>query len=244
WTERPLVEDGLGGPLDERVEVLEQAAEDDEPRVQDVDEASQAEPEPAGRLLERRERDRVPIGRGGQERVDLGAAPVGRPSGASEQGGGTDLGLPAARRPAAAGPPVRVDRHVADLAAVAGDTREGAAADDDPATDTDLARDVQNVVDAPGGAPADLGQGPEVGVVGDLERDPEAQGGIEALAERDVAPAEVGRHPDEPVGSTDDARHGHADPDDGAPPAARDEDALGQADEVRDDRIERDVVTR
>ena len=81
-----------------------------------------------------------------------------------------DLGLPAADRAAAAGGAVRVDRHVADLAAVAGRAGQRLAVDDQPAADADLAGDEQDVVDADRRAAPVLGQGAKVRLVGDQDR--------------------------------------------------------------------------
>ena len=61
------------------------------------------------------------VGRG-EHRVDGLATAFRRPAGPAQQRARADLGLPAADRPAAARQAVRVDRDVADLAAVAGRT--------------------------------------------------------------------------------------------------------------------------
>jgi hypothetical protein len=57
-----------------------------------------------------------------------------------------------------------------DLTAVAGDPGEGLAIDDEAPADADLARHVQDVARADGGAASDLGQRPKVGFVGDPDR--------------------------------------------------------------------------
>ena len=75
-----------------------------------------------------------------QDRVDARPAAVRRTAGAAQQRAAADLGLPAADRAAAARQPVRVDRDVADLAAVAGRAGERLAVDDQAAADADLAR--------------------------------------------------------------------------------------------------------
>ena len=94
------------GRLDERVQPLEQAAEDDEPRVEDVDQPGQPEPEPAADLR------RAPRGPAGspasaarEDRVDPGSSAVDRAAGAAQQGDRADLRLPAADRAAAAAAP-------------------------------------------------------------------------------------------------------------------------------------------
>ena len=85
-------------------------------------------------------------------------AGVRRQPGERQERALADLGLPAADRAAAARRPARVDRQVADLAAVAGHSVERPAADDRAAADADLARDVEQVVDADAGAPQVLGE--------------------------------------------------------------------------------------
>ena len=157
--ERAPVELRLHAADDERVHPPEPAAEDDEPRVEDVDEAGQ----PRGRASDRRGRGRRGPSRtrraaSTQDRVDLGAAAAHRMTGPEQQGVLADLGLPAADRAAAAGRPARVDRHVPDLAAVAGGAGQRPAIDDEPAADPDLARDEQDVVGADRRAAAVLGE--------------------------------------------------------------------------------------
>ena len=64
------------------------------------------------------------------------------------------------------------------------------------------------------GAAAVLGERAEVGLVGDRDRDGQCRAPRRsALAERDVVPAEVGGHRDEPVAPADDADDGDADAD-------------------------------
>ena len=162
-----LARDGAG---DERVDPAEEAAEDDESWIEDVDEAGQAHAEPVADIVERAERlGRTRLGLV-QDRRHLEPAATRRMAGPLEQGALADLGLPAAHRSAAAGGAVRVDRDVADLSAVAGDTREGLAAEDEATADADLAVDEQDVLGADGRASPDLGQGAQVGVVGDGDR--------------------------------------------------------------------------
>ena len=138
--------------------------------------------------------------------------------------------------------PAGFDRDVADLAAVAGRAGHRPAIDDQPAADADLARDVQHVVIADGGPAAVLGQSPEVRLVGDRDRDAHVERPIEPFAERDIAPAEVRGHRDEPVAPADDTDHGHADADESlvirAPPA----DGGGQGDETGHDFLDRRVA--
>ena len=135
----PSIQLGIDDRRDPRMDPLEEPAEDDEPWVQDVEQAGQAETEPAAGLREggqhlRRARRGV-----GEEGVHLGPSANRVPTGPAEQGHRPDLGLPAADRSTAAHLTGRVDRQMADLAAVAGDAGERPAVDDQPAAHADLA---------------------------------------------------------------------------------------------------------
>ena len=96
------------------------------------------------------ERDRIACLRCGQDRVDGVVATLRRSTGAAQQGARPDLGLPAPQRPAATRPPVGVDRHVPDLAAVAGDARQRPTIDDEATAHADRPPDEHDVVDAAG----------------------------------------------------------------------------------------------
>ena len=161
--------------VDERQDPLEQAAEHDEARVEDVDQPGQADRQPAAGLLERRERrPGSPLARR-EHSVDLGPTAVRRAAGAAQQARRRRPRSPSSRPTRSRSGPVRVDRHVADLAAVAGDPGERLAVDDHAAADADLAREEQDVVRAEGRAATDLGQGAEIGLVGDVDRDVAAE---------------------------------------------------------------------
>ena len=82
----------------------------------------------------------------------------------------TDLGLPAAARPAGAGSALRVDGHVPDLTAVAAVAGDGAAARDDATADAGITVEIDDVVDADGNAASVLGQHREVGTVANGRR--------------------------------------------------------------------------
>ena len=99
---------------------------------------------------------------------------------ADEQDALADLGLPAADRAAPAGGPVRVHRHVADLAGEAAGAGEQAAVDDQAAADADLARHEQHVVDADGRPAAVLAQDARVRVVQHADRHRDRQRAGEA----------------------------------------------------------------
>ena len=180
---------------------------------------SPASPIPSQRPRSRRARrgrsDRPP--RASRSRVSTASRPPSgdRPA-TPQQRHGADLGLPAADRPAAARQPVRVDRDVADLAAVAGGPGQRPAVDDEAATDTDRAPDRAATSSSRGPRPTMLGEGREVGLVGERDRHVRArERSASRLAERLVAPAEVRRHRDHAVAATDDADDGDPDPDDG-----------------------------
>jgi len=146
--QRPAIELAVDGRGHVRMDPLEEAAEDHQAGVQDVDQAGQPDPEPASRL---RERGQVAVGpgRGGVEQgVDLGRTAEDAPSRPPEEGHRPDLGLPAADGAAGASPSVRVDREMADLAAVPRHAGKRPAIDDQPAADAHLARDEEDVVGA------------------------------------------------------------------------------------------------
>ena len=140
--------------------------------------------------------------------------------------------------------PDGIDGDVPDLTAVAGDARQRATVDDDAAADTDLARDIEHVVRAEGGSPARLGQGAEVGLVGDGHGYGRLQRGRQPFRERDVGPAEVGGRANEPVGAPDDTSHGHADADEGLGFDRSGPDATDEAGEVANDGIDGAVAPR
>ena len=73
---------------------------------------------------------------------------VGRALDGFGDGMGADLGLPAAAVAAVARAPVRVEAQVADLAGVAAGSLEPVPSGDDSGADTDVAGDVDQVVDA------------------------------------------------------------------------------------------------
>ncbi len=208
----------------------EQPAEDDQTRIQDVDQAGQPDPEPPPGLHEGPEGGRRPGFGIAQEVVDLGAAAVRRTSRSAQQADRSDLGLPAPDRAAATGQPGRVDRHMADLAPVPGDAGERLALDDQPAADPDLAGHEQDVVGSQRRPTADLREGAEVRLVGQVDRDPAPEDPFESLAEGNVGPTEVRRHRHEAIGPSDDADDGHPDRDLGSagPSRADDPDELGE----------------
>src|SRR5262245_55260985 len=126
------------------MDAAEQAPEHDQPRIEDVHEASQPEPEPAADVVERFDCHCGPTLGLEQDRVELAAATGGVVARALEQGVCTHFGLPAADGSAATRCPGRVHRDVPDLAAVTSRSADRLAADDQPAADADLARDEQH----------------------------------------------------------------------------------------------------
>ncbi len=132
---------------------------------------------------------------------------------------------------------------MADLAAVAGDTRQRPAADDHSAAEADLAGEEDHVIRAGRGAAPVLGESSEVGLVGDHDRRRRAQCLGEHLAQRHVAPPEVRSSRDESVVPTHDADDRHPDPDQrmGAPRHGR---AVGERGEVSDDVVDAGALAR
>ena len=101
-----------------------------------------------------------------------------------------------------------------DLAAVAGRAGQGPPVDDDAAADADLARDVDDVVGAERRAAARLGQGAEVGLVGDDDRHLRRQAPRPARSASGTSgQPRFGAVRHETVAAPDDAGHGHADAD-------------------------------
>ena len=185
---------------DPRVEPGEQAAEDDDLGVEDVDQAREADPRPAPDVRDRPARRLVAgIGRLEHPRhAGLARARVRDPCPADERRL-ADLGLPAAGRATATAPPIGVDGEVPDLARVATVPVERPAVDDQPAADADLARHVQDVASAVRRPPEVLRHAAEVGLVADDDRHAERQAGGDEVRERHVRPAEVRGQPDEAV---------------------------------------------
>src|SRR6266542_71837 len=107
----------------------------------------------------------------------------------------------------------RVEHHVAELAGQARVPAKRDAVGDDPAADSDLAGDVDDVVAVPGGSAYVLGERPQVRVVAQMH----AQLGRHQLGEhpreRAVPPAEVGSEVNPPVGPAHGAGNAHADTD-------------------------------
>src|SRR5205814_7768965 len=124
----------------------EQAAEHDETRVEHVDQAREAEAEPAADVIDRSERARITRLSVGKDRVDLRSAAAGSAAGTPQEGIRPDLRLPASDRSASAAGTRRIDRDVPDLAGIARDAGERPAVDDQPATDADFAREQQDAL--------------------------------------------------------------------------------------------------
>src|SRR6266566_1183342 len=174
--QRPTVQLGADGGRHIWMDPAEHTTENDKLRIQHVDETRQPDAEPAADAVEgaeRRRRTRPSLAENG---LDLARAAIGRMAGEAEQGPLANLGLPAAGRSAAAGRPIRVDREMADLTAIPGDTGERPSVDNDPAADADLTGDEHDVVVASGGTSPELGQCPEVGLVGDRDRPVRVEG--------------------------------------------------------------------
>ena len=176
---------------------------------------SPASPIPSQRpvSVERAQRDGLARLGLAQDGVDRVAAAVGRAAGPAQQRRLTDLGLPAADRAAAAGRAVRVDRHVPDLAAVAGDAGQRRAVDDQPPP-TPTRPQTNTTSSTPMAAPRRCSaRAPRSASLATAIGTSRPSAPAEPLAERFVAPAEVGGHRDEAVAPPDDADDGDADAD-------------------------------
>jgi hypothetical protein len=153
------------------MEAGEMSAEHDARRVEHVDETGEADPQPRPDIGERPERPGIASGSVCEHRIDGGPAAVDGPAGPRQQRLLAHLGLPAADRTAPArGAGYGVDRHVPDLAPEAGDPGQRSAADDQPATESDFPGQEDHVVGAGRRAPAQLGEGAEIGFVGHGDR--------------------------------------------------------------------------
>ncbi len=156
-----------------------QAPADDDPGgVEQVDEVRHRHAEPAPGLGEHVERHCVLRPGGGR---DLGgprlhAGEHGRGAGVEStpdlpgQRACPDHGFQASVQPAAALGPPGVDRGVPDLPGDAGGAPEHLPADDEPGPDPGRDLDVGEVFDVPAGAPPVLGEGADVRVVVDPDR--------------------------------------------------------------------------
>ena len=90
--------------------------------------------------------------------------------------------------------------------------------------------------------PGELGERPEVRIVGHRDGHVRVERSREPLSERDVSPAEVGRHRDEPVDTPHDADDGDPDPDEGIAGRRSGADDRRQLGEVCRDLIDREVA--
>ena len=139
---------------------------------------------------------------------------------------------------------MRVDREVADLAAVAGNAGERLAVDDEAATDTHLAPDEEHVVRSDRRTASELGERAQVSIVRDGDRQRRVERPGDALSERNVGPAQVRGDRDEAVAATHDADHRDADPDERRlDPGAR-LDPLRELGQVRCDFVDGRVSAR
>ena len=121
---------------------------------------------------------------------------------------------------------------MAGLAGVPGGAEPRLAAEDHAEPDPDLAGHEQQVGDAGVGTAPVFAEGAEVGLVGDRHRDAEAEARRQQVAERHVAPTEIGGEVDESVGRPGDADDGDADPGEAMLLRERAEQRLGEAGDV------------
>ena len=142
-------------------------------------------------------------------------------------------------------PPAGLIGRVTDLAREAGDARQRVPVDDDPAADADLARDEDHVVGAPAGTATQLRQRTEVGIVGDVDRQVQAERLADERAERDVAASRgSGRWRPRPSVRADHARDRDADADEGIAGEAEQLELRGELAQVLEDVLERRSVPR
>ena len=182
--------------------------QDDRLGVQRVDQVDQAHAQPIGDAGECR--DHFGIATFGTVDERAKASGRGCARGASERGE-SDLGLPASACTAAAGVALRVDAHVADLAAVATRAHEGASVDEDSATHTDIAREIDHGAAVTRTAAHLLSEHAEVGVIAHRHVPPSAAESVaQELPEGHIGPAEVGRDAHETVCRAHDAGHARA----------------------------------
>ena len=130
-------------------------------------------PEPAADVVERaRARPATRLGVAEQAASTLGAAAVRRPAGEPAAGRASPTSVSQQpTRAAAAGHAVRVDRHVADLAARSPRRRSAAGRRRSAPPPTPTSPEMNSTWSQPIAAPASqLGEGAEVGVVGDRDR--------------------------------------------------------------------------
>ena len=157
-------------------------------------------PEPAARRRRGRPARRATPSAASRRTASTSARPpaVGRAR-RGEQGALADLGLPAADRAAAAGGPGRVDRDVADLAAVARRARSSGRPSTMSPPPTPTSPEMYSTSSRPAAAPRRCSASDaEVGLVGDRDRDADAPSArARRSPERDVAPAEVRGHRDD-----------------------------------------------
>ena len=242
--ERSMVERVFDGRGDEAVEAGQVAAEHDARRVEHVDEAGESDPQPRPTSASAPSAVASPAAARASTASTAARPPsTGRPARASRAGSPTSVSQQPIEphRQVRAGH--RVDGHVPDLAAEAGDPGQRPAADDQPAAETDFPGQEDHVLGAGRRAPALLGEGAEVGFVGHRDRHGGAERGSERLSERDITPAEVRRRRHEAVVTTHDADDGHADPDEGVVLPRR-RHAVGELAEVGDDVVDGEVTTR
>ena len=204
-----------------------------------------ASPKPSQRadLVERLEH----VGRAGgglaEDGLDLLAA---RRPGDGRRGAGARPRRPRSpsSRPSRSGTsPVGVDRHVPDLAREPAGAGERLAVDDQASADADLAGEEEDVLRADGGAPAQLGERAEVGLVGhgDRQRRPPSAYG-RTLGQRHVAPAEVRRHRHDAGVAAHDADHADADADHAVGVGQAAQDGAREGGEVGDGLVDRAPV--
>ena len=162
----------------------------------------------------------------------------------AQQGTFAGFGLPAAGRSAPAADSGGIDEGVTGLAGVASRTESGIAAEDHADPDPDLAGDEEQVGDARPDTATMLAEGAEVGLVGDGDRNLDAEATGQHLAEGHIAPAEVGCEVDESVRPSREPDDGDADAGEVVLDGHRRQQRLGELDGILDRLARGESTTR
>ena len=129
------------------------------------------------------------------------------------------------------------------LAGVASSTQSRVASEDHTDADPDFSGHEQEIVDARRHTAAMLGEGAEVGLVGDRDRGVSAEALGEHLSEWDIPPSKVGSEVHEPVSPPRQTDDGDADAGEVVPDGHRGDQRLGQLDGVLDGLAGRESTT-
>ena len=149
-----------------------------------------------------------------EQLLDRSAPAVGVEAGSLEERRFADLGLPAADRSTTTSPALGVDRNVADLAGEPEVADDRSTRGDEASTHADFAGHEDHVVGADPGTETRLGEGTQVGVVADADREFTPERRRQQLGQRHVDPPEVRRGDDHAIDLAYQSGHRDAAPDD------------------------------